>query len=60
MLVENKYYILGGILICLAIILLVLAIRDILLTRRNKMMVFLLILAPIIGPLIYFQSKRGK
>ncbi len=44
----------------LAIALLIMAVRDILLKRQQKMLILLLLLAPIVGPLIYFQTRQKK
>ncbi len=51
------YYILGSILIALYLVLIIWASVDILRSNRNKSMILLLLLAPIVGPIIYFQSK---
>ncbi len=44
----------------LAITLLIMAIRDILLRQQPRALILLLLLAPIIGPLIYFQTRKKK
>ncbi len=51
------YYILGGILIALDLVLIIWASVDILKSNRNIGLIFLLLLAPVVGPIIYFQSK---
>ncbi len=60
MFTESIYYVVGGLLVVLAILLLAMAVRDILLKKRSKSLILLLILAPVVGPLIYFQTSRGK
>lgn len=51
------YYLIGTIFILISFILLILAVLDIIKTHRNKKLIFLLVFSPILGPLIYFQSK---
>lgn len=53
------YYILGIVLLVLAAILFIWAVVDILRKKPNrKSLLFLLLMAPIFGPLIYFQTKN--
>ena len=53
------YYTIGIILIALTIVLLIWAIVDIMKSKKNnKGIIFLLLITPVIGPLIYFQSKN--
>ncbi len=51
------YYFLGSLLIILSLFLFLWAVADILKKNKNKSLIFLLLLTPIIGPLIYFQKK---
>lgn len=51
------YYFIGSVFLLLALVLLIQAIRDIIKTRRNKGLIILLLMTPILGPLIYFQTK---
>ncbi len=47
-----------AVLIALSAFLLVWAISDIIKQKRNRLIILLLLLAPIIGPIIYFQASR--
>ena len=49
-----------AVLILLALILLAWAINDIISQKQNKVLIPLLLLAPIIGPIIYFQTKQSR
>ena len=52
------YIITGTLLILLSLWLLNWAILDIIKKKRNKSIIILLLIAPIIGPLIYFQITK--
>ncbi len=52
------YYFLTSVFVLLTLVLLVWACIDIFKTGRNKALILLLLFAPTIGPLIYFQTKR--
>ncbi len=54
------YYIITTVLVILSVFLLGWAINDIIRHKKNKGIILLLILAPIIGPLIYFQTSRNR
>lgn len=51
------YYILGGTLILLNLTLLTWATMDIIKNKKNRGLIFLLLLTPYVGPIIYFQIK---
>lgn len=51
------YYFISGILVVLALVLLIWAIKDIIKSKKNKSLILYLLLTPIVGPLIYFQTK---
>ncbi len=57
---HSFYYIITIVLVFLSVFLLGWAINDIIKHRKNKGIILLLILTPIIGPLIYFQTSRGR
>lgn len=53
-------YFVAGLLLVLGLSLLVWAIVDILVNKKDKSLILLILLAPYVGPLIYFQTKaRG-
>ncbi len=52
-------YVFIAALIILSAALLAWAIVDIVRHKRSKVLILLLLLAPIAGPLIYFQASRG-
>ncbi len=53
------YFVIGGILLVLSIVLFVFAAIDIYKNKKDKSLLALLLVVPTIGPLIYFQTKNG-
>ncbi len=54
------YYFLGILLFLLTVVLWIMTIRNIITTGQNKNLILLIILTPIMGPLIYFQTNRAR
>jgi len=52
------FYLTGTILIVLSLFLLLWAVKDIMKNKKKVSIIILLFLAPIIGPILYFQAKR--
>lgn len=56
---NTLMFVITTLLVVLTLILLVWAIIDISKNKRNKSIIFFLLFSPIIGPIIYFQTKKG-
>jgi len=57
---SHVYFFFGFLLVLLIVVLWVITIRDILLNGQRKMLILLTLLAPVIGPLIYFHARQHK
>lgn len=57
---THTYWFYGVLLLLLVLALWIWAVKDIVSNRQNKVLILLLFLAPIVGPLIYFQTKRNR
>lgn len=57
---DKLHILLAAFLLLLSLFLLAWSIADIIKRRKNKSIIVLLLLAPIIGPLIYFQLRGER